>query len=200
MGNNIRYTTNEQGADPLSGKRSPAGGWGEILLAALPFLLILLADGLPKLLVEGGLLTWEDAGMRILNTGLTVLLIGCLLAIFILAWRRRWPAWSATWYPFFCVPPLLLAVGLSTLLTQGRLDFTISQEEVIVCLDSTVHRGPAVRRDAARPAARPAGSPAGDLSALANQYGVRPRFDRACDQGPQHRPDLPDDRLRPAPG
>jgi len=47
----------------------------------LPFLLILLADGVPKLLVEVGLRTWEDAGMRILNTGLTVLLIASLLPL-----------------------------------------------------------------------------------------------------------------------
>ena len=131
MGNQMRFTANEQGTDPLLGKRLPTGSWGEIMLAMLPFLLILLVDGLPKLLVEGGLLTWEDAGMRILNTGLTVLSIASLLAIFTLAWRQSWPAWSATWYPFFCIPPLLLAVGLSALLMQGRLDFTISQEVVM---------------------------------------------------------------------
>ena len=131
MGNQIRFTDNEQGAGPGLGKRPPAGSWAEIILAALPFLLMLLADGLPKLLVEGGLLAWEDAGMRILSTGLAVLLIACLLAIFLLAWRRRWPAWSASWYPFFCVPPLMLAVGLSAWLGQGRLDFTISQDVVM---------------------------------------------------------------------
>lgn len=131
MGNQMRFTANEQGTDPLLGKRLPTGSWGEIMLAMLPFLLILLVDGLPKLLVEGGLLTWEDVSMRILNIGLTVLSIATLLAIFTLAWRQSWPAWSATWYPFFCIPPLLLAVGLSALLMQGRLDFTISQEVVM---------------------------------------------------------------------
>ena len=131
MGNQTRLTADEQGADPLLGKRSPAGSWGEVILAALPFLLILLADGLPKLLVEGGLLTWEGAGMRILNAGLTVLLITSLLVFFFLAWRRRWPAWSATWYPFYCFSPLLLAIGLSAMLMQGRLDFRISQDLVM---------------------------------------------------------------------
>lgn len=104
---------------------------GEILLGALPFLLILLADALPKLLVEGGLLGWEDASMRLLNTGLAVLLAGALLAAFALAWRRRWPDWSATWMLFFYLPLLLLFAGLVNLLTQGQLSFTISQEMVI---------------------------------------------------------------------
>ena len=69
--------------------------------------------------------------MRILSTGLTVLLIACLLAIFILAWRRRWPAWSATWYPVFLCSAAAVAVGLSAWLTQGQLDFSISQEVVM---------------------------------------------------------------------
>lgn len=111
-------------------ERSVAG-WGEVFLAALPFLLILLADALPKLLVEGGRLGWEDAGMRILNMGLVVLLVGALLAVFALAWRRRWPLWSATWTPFFCLPLLLLFIGLVNLLTTGELSFTIGQEAVL---------------------------------------------------------------------
>jgi hypothetical protein len=105
--------------------------WQDILLATLPFLLILLADGLPKLLVQSGLLAWDDTGMQILNAILMILLIASILVVFILAWRRRWPTWAATWYPIFCIPVLLLAVGLSSLLMQGQLDFTISQDVVI---------------------------------------------------------------------
>jgi len=130
MSNKIRSTTNEQGADLIKG-RTPAAGWGEVGLAVLPFLLILLGGGLPMLLVELGLLTWEGAGMRILNTTLIVVLVACLLVVFILAWRRKWPAWSATWYPFFCVPLLLIPVGLLALLAQGQFDFTISQDVVM---------------------------------------------------------------------
>ncbi len=131
MGDPIQSTTNEQGADPLAGKSSPAAGWGEMILAALPFLLILLADVVPKLLVKSGLLAWEGAALRYLNTGLTVLLVGCLLVVFFLAWQRRWPAWSATWIPVFCVPLLLLSVGLFNLLTQGQISLTISQDMLI---------------------------------------------------------------------
>ena len=131
MGNQIQSAANEQSADHLSGIRTSPDGWGEITLAASPFLLLLLADVLPKLLVDSGLLAWEDAAMRFLSTGLIVLMIGCLLAVFFLAWRRRWPAWSGTWIPIFCVPPLLLGVGLINLLTQGRFELTISQEMVM---------------------------------------------------------------------
>ena len=131
MGDPIQSTTNEQGADPLAGKSSPAAGWGEMILAALPFLLILLADVAPKLLVKSGLLAWEGAALRYLNTGLTVLLVGCLLVVFFLAWRRRWPVWSATWIPVFCVPLLLLSVGMFNLLTQGQISLTISQDMLI---------------------------------------------------------------------
>jgi hypothetical protein len=109
----------------------PAASWGEISLASLPFLLVLLAEGLPKLLVESGLLTWEAASMRLVNIGIAAVLIISLLGVFILAWRRRWPLWSATWYLFFCIPLLLLAVGLSSWQTQGRLEFTITQDAVM---------------------------------------------------------------------
>jgi hypothetical protein len=131
MDNPLQSNAIQQNADPSLAKTSPAAGWGEITLAALPFLLILLADALPKMLVETGLLAWEDAAMRLLNIGLTVLLAGCLLVAFFLAWRRKWPLWSATWLLFFCAPPLILVFGLFNLLTQGQLSFTISQEVVI---------------------------------------------------------------------
>lgn len=124
-------TTNVQDADASIENRVPAASWGEALLGALPFLLILLVDGLPKLLVEGGLLTWEAGGMRILNAGIIVLSIVTYLIILILAWHRRWPTWSATWYLLFCIPPLLLIIGLLSLLRQGQFDTTINQEVVM---------------------------------------------------------------------
>jgi hypothetical protein len=124
----IQSTTNTHDDENLPALRPPVAGWREITLAVLPFLLILLTDALPKLLVEGGLMTWEDAGMRFLNTSLTLVLIGCLLMAFFLAWRRKWPVWSATWVPFFCVPLLLLMVVLYNFFSQGQLSLTITQE------------------------------------------------------------------------
>jgi hypothetical protein len=131
MNEQTQYTTKEQGVEASLRKKSSAGGRGELILAMLPFLLILLTDSLPKLLVISGLMTFQEAGFRILNTGLLIVLIGSLLAVFILAWHRKWPIWSATWVLFFCIPPLVLAVGLANWLMQGQLDFTISQDVVI---------------------------------------------------------------------
>lgn len=111
--------------------RPASASWGEVALAVLPYLLALLMGGLPMLLVVTGLLTWEDTGMRILNIALSVLLVAVPLVVFILAWRRRWPVWSATWYPVFCIPLLLLPVGLVSLLEQGRFSLTISQDAFI---------------------------------------------------------------------
>jgi len=131
MDNQDQLTVNERGKDRRSGNSSPASSWREVFIGMLPFLLVLLLDGMPKLLVEGSFLTWEASGMRALNIALTVLAVSCLLSIFILAWRRRWPVWSATWYLFFCVPLLLLTVGLSSWLASGQLSFTITQEVVM---------------------------------------------------------------------
>jgi hypothetical protein len=127
MDDQINSTLNEQDDDGSLRTRSTTGSWAEITLAALPFLLILLIEVIPKLSVMGELLTWEDTGMRMVNASLTIGSIGCLLVVFILAWRQGWPVWSATWLLFFCIPLLLLAVGLSSLLNQGQLDFTITQ-------------------------------------------------------------------------
>jgi hypothetical protein len=124
----IRPTPNDQKPDPVVENGTPAATWRDIFLAALPVILVSLVAGLPMLLVELGLLSWESAGLRFLNIGLAVLLVACLLAISILAWRRRWPLWSALWYPVF-VPLVLLLAGLSVL--QAVFDFTIDQEMVM---------------------------------------------------------------------
>jgi hypothetical protein len=112
-------------------EETPARSWREIIMAMLPLLLILLVDALPKLLVESGLLTWETTGMQIVNIILTILLIGAILVVFFLAWRCKWPTWSATWYPFFGGVPLILAGNLSSWMFQEHLNFVISQRLVI---------------------------------------------------------------------
>jgi hypothetical protein len=129
MDNRSTPTGDEHSADPILEKRIPGDSWAGVFLAALPFLLVLLVDGLPKLLVEAGLLGWEDTGIRILSSSLFVLLVAGLLAVFVLAWRGGWPAWSATWYLFFLASPLLLVSGLVEML-PGEQSFTITQDVV----------------------------------------------------------------------
>lgn len=131
MKEEIQISANPQNHEPAAGGRLRAASWGEVLLAILPFVLILLAEGLPKLLVTSGVLSYENAAMRILTIAMTIVLVACLLAALILAWRRGWPPWSSTWYLFFSVPLLLLAVGLWSWVRQGRFNSTITQEDVM---------------------------------------------------------------------
>jgi len=100
-------------------------------LAILPILLILLANALPMLLGENGLLNLDAARMQVVNIILRVLMIGAFLAVFFLAWRRKWPSWSATWVPFIAAAPLVLAGALLSWFFPERLNFLFRTETVM---------------------------------------------------------------------
>lgn len=100
-------------------------GWGEIFLAMSFFIFFLLIDVVLNLLVESEFLNWGDIGIKVVNISLAVLLIGAILVVFYMAWRRNWPAWSATWFLSFVTAPLILVTGLSNLLFKN--EFNISQ-------------------------------------------------------------------------
>jgi hypothetical protein len=100
-------------------------GWGEIFLAMSFFIYLLLIDLVLKLLFESGLFTWGDSGIKVMNISLAVLLIGAILVVFFLSWRRNWPAWSTTWFLSFVTAPLMVVVWLSSLLFKNG--FIISQ-------------------------------------------------------------------------
>jgi hypothetical protein len=136
MDQKISAITGKEDAHPVL-RETPGGGWWETLLAMLPFLLVLLADALPKLLVETGLLTWEAVGMQVVNTSIIILLAGSFLAGLILAWRQKWPAWSATWYPIFAGAPLALTSALLSLLLGERFNDALNQELVFYLLVPT---------------------------------------------------------------
>ena len=126
MAKSIQTMAGMEAANPGSGE-TPARSWGEIFMAILPFLLILLVDTLPMLMVESGLLTWESTAMKVVNITLLILMFGALLVTFFLAWRRKWPLWSATWYVFFVAALLTLSIGMLALLFQERLMDALSQ-------------------------------------------------------------------------
>jgi hypothetical protein len=125
MGKKIHFMADRDGAGPEP-RETSARGWWEIIMAMLPFVLILVADVLPRLLVEWRLLTWDSNGMQVVNIALAVLMIGAFLGTFFLAWRRKWPAWSASWYLFFAAAPLMLVIWLSFLL-RDRLNIVLNQ-------------------------------------------------------------------------
>ncbi len=111
--------------------RSPIS-WGEAFLAALPYVLILILDTLPKLLVLAGLLTWESVGMQVLNITMMVLFSGIFLLVLVMAVRRGWPLWSASWYIFFWLLVLLPLGWLLSMVVYGRSEYQV--QEVILYL------------------------------------------------------------------
>ncbi len=88
-------------------------GMPEILLAIAPLVLILLAEVLPMLLVSAGLLSDESKGIQGLRVALVILMIVGFLGALFLAQRQKWPAWSASWFPFFVLAPLVVISGLA---------------------------------------------------------------------------------------
>jgi uncharacterized Tic20 family protein len=109
-------------------EKTPDAGWGKIALAVLPFVLYLLIDIIPKLVVEAGLLTWEADSMRLLTTTLGILALEALLVVLIVAWRQKWPLWSASWFMIFVLVPTLLFLWLvSLLIKEGRLSQIFDQ-------------------------------------------------------------------------
>jgi hypothetical protein len=113
------------------GMRSPII-WGEAFLAALPYVLILILDTLPKLLVLTGLLTRESVGMRALNITMMILMSGIFLLVLGMAVRRGWPLWSASWYIFFWLLVLLPLGWLFSMGVYGRSDYRV--QDVILYL------------------------------------------------------------------
>ena len=73
-------------------ERQP-GAWGVAFLAGLPHLLMGLLIGLGKLSVFDVYQTSQTISVII---GLALALL--VVAMLMLAWRRGWPLWSASWY------------------------------------------------------------------------------------------------------
>ncbi len=101
----------------------PPFSWGEALLGALPFIMILIIETVPRLLTETRLLSSGSRGMSVLSFLLIFLMGGTFLAVLILAIRRRWPLWSATWSVFFCLLALLPLGWLYSLVLSGMEDY-----------------------------------------------------------------------------
>ena len=112
--NPINPTRQTQPAHPGWGE--PAATWGEALLAGLPYVLLALFVSLPQLLVSLGWLTQESPLMNILQTGEIFIIIVLVLAIFVLAWRRKWPSWTGTYvFVFLMVLMYFLLILVSAL-------------------------------------------------------------------------------------
>ncbi len=130
MDTNLQYTGPANRRGEMTPENRPASTWLEVLLSALPFLLILLLEGLPMLLDVTGILELGSPTMSVISIIMAVPSIGAALAILILAWRRRWPVWSATWFFVFCYPLLFVLNMLFNYLT-GSIESNITQGNVM---------------------------------------------------------------------
>jgi hypothetical protein len=93
----------------------PPATWKEMILVAVPFILPTLFLSIPQLLVVTGLASWESRFLSNLQTILGVSIVLFLLGGLIIAWRAKWPRWSASWYLFFgalIISPLLYLASL----------------------------------------------------------------------------------------
>jgi hypothetical protein len=97
----IRIDGTPGGQGLTSNKQNQPGSWHDAILAGIPHLLLWSLILLPELLFAAGLLSSEDPTMEVFYYVLTVGVILVLISALIIAWRRGWPRWSASWYPYF---------------------------------------------------------------------------------------------------
>ncbi|HWQ83512.1 MAG TPA: hypothetical protein VN363_03035 [Anaerolineales bacterium] len=116
MDNRLQISAVSPAASPASAGQGPVYAWKDVLLAMLPFGVILLVEVLVRLFVVSGLLARESPIRQPLNIALISLLIITFLLGLVLAWRQKWPVWSAVWYPFFLLVPVILVGWLLNLL------------------------------------------------------------------------------------
>ena len=114
MSDIVNLDSNAGGLSASLGFTSPPVTWKESLLAALPFLAIAFS-GLTTLLSGLGLSSPESPLLRILLPVFTVAFLLAALGIFIFAWRKHWPRWSAGWYVFWLFAALAPLSLLSTI-------------------------------------------------------------------------------------
>lgn len=81
--------------------------WSDALLAALPFMLIGLAQGIPPVLSAFGLSERASPPASIISGILFILFILSLPASFLLARAQNWPLWSASWAPLWVLGVIL---------------------------------------------------------------------------------------------
>ena len=99
------------------GFSSPPVSWKEALLAALPYLVVAFT-GLTTLLSGLGISNSESPLFKVLMPVFTVSFFLLAVGIFIFAWRKHWPRWSASWFILWLIAalaPLILISNIADL-------------------------------------------------------------------------------------
>jgi hypothetical protein len=129
MSDIVNLDSNTGGLSASLGFSSPPVSWKESLLAALPFLAIAFS-GLTTLLSGLGFSSSESPLLRILTTVFTLAFLLAALGIFIFAWRKHWPRWSAGWYVFWLIAALAPLSLLSNIWDLPEVFYTYVQPAI----------------------------------------------------------------------
>jgi hypothetical protein len=112
------------------GGNEPAS-WRDAALAGSPHLLAALILGVPGLLRAYGVLAPYTQGIPASETLLSLGLAGAIVLALIIAWRRGWPRWSASWAAYGLV---LTALPVVMLLQNGTTPTVLSGAFVLVVM------------------------------------------------------------------
>ncbi len=114
--------------DWLSAGDHPPAPWRDALLAGLPYFLYgLMLSGLYLVFTISP--PGEDSWQSMLVNVLTMLLSLAAFFVVILARRRGWPTWAASWYPFAITSVIYLLQAISVLvpnLLNSSLAYIVS--------------------------------------------------------------------------
>jgi hypothetical protein len=105
MSDIVNLDSNAGGLSASLGFTSPPVSWKESLLAALPFLVVAFT-GLTTLLSGLGISNSESPLFKVLMPVFTVSFFLLAVGIFIFAWRKHWPRWSASWFILWLIAAL----------------------------------------------------------------------------------------------
>jgi len=117
------------GIQAIRGEGNEPASWRDAALAGLPHLLMALILGAPGLLRAYGVLAPYTRGIPVSETVLSLGLAGAIVLALIIAWRRGWPRWSASWAAYGLV---LAALPVMMLLQNGTTPTALSEAFVSV--------------------------------------------------------------------
>jgi hypothetical protein len=95
------YAKQTVGGIPVApGEADEPGSRADAVMAGLAHLLTALAMGVPGTLRELFDVSSDAEWLRVLSIALGVALLGTIVVALVVAWRRGWPRWSASYYGY----------------------------------------------------------------------------------------------------
>uniref|UniRef100_A0A7C4PLY2 Uncharacterized protein n=1 Tax=Anaerolinea thermolimosa TaxID=229919 RepID=A0A7C4PLY2_9CHLR len=126
-------------ADRLRG--TPPSIWSDALLAALPYVLIGLAQGVPLVFSASELSDSASPPISIISGVFFALLILSLPVSFLLARAQNWPLWSASWVPLWALGVILFEEWARGWLTGKNTWFSLMDFLMVVVFPPVIAYG-----------------------------------------------------------